>query len=58
MSNPNVASLANAGIPYFPHYRAHWVIRRTVNKWSVFDLTIYIRRIKRDNRFRDKIVSQ
>ena len=24
--------------PYFPHYRAHWIIRRTVNEWSIFEL--------------------
>lgn len=24
-------------VPYFPHYRAHWIINLTVNEWSIFE---------------------
>lgn len=25
----------------FTHYRAHWIVMRTVNEWSIFKLVIY-----------------
>lgn len=36
--------LDQSWLPYFPHYRVHWIIRRTANEWSIFELFSYIKR--------------
>ena len=32
------------GLPYFPHYKAHRIIRRTFNEWPILELFSYIGR--------------